>query len=299
MLGWYPCKSGWKKLLIRGVVMGKVKVGILHPGKMGIFVAACIQKSGCDLYWVSEGRSPQTCQRAEKYQLQDEGTLALLCETCQVIASVCPPHAAENVADQVIGQSFHGQYLELNAVSPQKAIAIGEKMRSKGIAFVDGGIIGDPAWETGKTYLYLSGEGAAEAASLFATDSMDVHIVGDKIGQASAVKMCYSAYTKGTTALLSSILAAAQALEVREELEAQWAMDWPGFAEKTQERVRRVTAKAWRFAGEMDEIAATFQGAGLPGEFFLASAQIYRRIAGYKDAPSEPDLKDVLEALID
>lgn len=279
--------------------MGKIKVGILHPGKMGVFVAACIQKSGYDVYWSSAGRSSQTRRRAEARQLQDAGTLASLCETCQVIASVCPPHAAEDVANQVMEQSFHGQYLELNAVSPQKAIAIGEKIQSAGIDYVDGCIIGDPAWEKGKTYLYLSGAGAEQAASLFMSGSMEAHVIGDKIGQASALKMCYSAYTKGTTALLASILAAAQALEVREELEARWSMDWPGFDEATGERVRKVTAKAWRFAGEMQEIAATFQGAGLPGEFFLASAQIYRRIAGFKDAPSEPALDEVLAALLE
>jgi 3-hydroxyisobutyrate dehydrogenase-like beta-hydroxyacid dehydrogenase len=279
--------------------MEKIKLGILHPGKMGIFVAACLQKNGHSVYWASAGRSSQTRLRAEQYQLQDAGTLASLCETCQVIASVCPPHAAEEVAGQVIVQSFHGQYLELNAVSPQKAIAIGEKMQPMGIDYIDGCIIGNPAWEKGKTYLYLSGEGAAKAAALFASGAMEAHVIGDEIGQASALKMCYSAYTKGTTALLGSILAAAQALGVREELEARWSADWPGFAEATGERVRKVTAKAWRFAGEMDEIAATFQSAGLPGEFFLASAQVYRRIAGFKGAPSELELNQVLAALLE
>lgn len=278
--------------------MEKLKVGILHPGKMGIFVATCIQKNGHSVFWVSEGRSPQTRRRAEEYQLRDAGRLASLCETCQIIVSVCPPHAAQEVADQVLRHSFRGQYLDLNATSPQRAVGIGQKMQGKGIAFVDGGIIGGPAWETGKTYLYLSGERAAEAAGLFASGSMETHVIGDGIGRASALKMCYSAYTKGTTALLCSILGAAQGLGVREELEEQWSMDWPGFAEETRERVRKVTAKAWRFAGEMEEIGATFQGAGLPGEFYNAAAEIYRRIAGYKDAPSEPALDDVLEALI-
>ncbi len=279
--------------------MEKLKVGILHPGKMGIFVADCIQKNGYRVYWASAGRSQQTRQRAEEHQLQDVGTLAALCETCQVIASVCPPHAAEEVADQVMRLSFGGQYLELNAISPQKVRAIGQEMQLLGIAFVDGGIIGGPAWEIGKTYLYLSGEDAAAAADLFATGSMEAHVIGEKIGQASALKMCYSAYSKGTTALLGSILAAAQELGVRGELEKQWSLDWPDFVEEIQERVRKVTAKAWRFAGEMEEIAETFQGAGLPGEFFLAAAQIYQRMAGFKEAPIEPALGEVLAALIE
>lgn len=278
--------------------MEKLKVGILHPGKMGIFVAACIQKNGHSVFWASDGRSPQTRQRAEGYQLQEVGRLASLCETCQIIVSVCPPHAAEEVADHVLRQSFHGQYLDLNATSPQRATDIGQKMQAKGVAFIDGSIIGGPAWETGKTHLYLSGEMAAVAAGLFANGSIETHVIGDGIGRASALKMCYSAYTKGTTALLCSILAAAQGLGVRGELEQQWSKDWPGFAEETRERVRKVTEKAWRFAGEMEEIGATFQSAGLPEEFYNAAAEIYRRIAGYKDAPSEPALEEVLKALV-
>lgn len=277
--------------------MEKLKVGVLHPGKMGIFVAACIQENGHRVYWVSEGRSQQTRRRAEEHHLRDAGNLATLCETCQVIVSVCPPHAAEEVAEQVMGQSFQGQYLDLNAIAPQKAMGISHKMQRKGIAFVDGSIIGGPAWEQGNTHLYLSGESAL-AADLFSIGSMEARDISDRIGQASALKMCYSAYTKGSTALLCAILAAAQALGVREELEGQWTLDWPGFAEETRERVRKVTAKAWRFTGEMEEIAETFESAGLPGEFFGAAGEIYQRLAGYKETPSVPGLEDVLGALI-
>jgi len=81
-------------------------------------------------------------------------------------------------------------------------------------------------------------------------------------------------------------------------METQWSRDWADFAEQTRERVRQVTAKAWRFAGEMDEIASTFREAGLPGEFHAAAAMIYRRIAGFKDASSRPSLEEVLETLI-
>ena len=98
--------------------------------------------------------------------------------------------------------------------------------------------------------------------------------------------------------MLCAILATSKVLGVHEELEKQWSRDWPDFAEQTRGRVRRVTAKAWRFAGEMDEIASTFREAGLPGEFHAAAAIIYRRIAGFKDVPSMPSLEEVLEALL-
>jgi len=277
--------------------MNKQNIGVLHPGMMGICVAATVQNSGHDVYWASEGRGRQTRERAEKYNLIDAGSLAGLCETCAVIISVCPPHAAEEMAQQVLARGFQGVYLDVNAIAPQRTARIEQAMNAAGVEFVDGGIIGFPVWERGKTWLYLSGAKAPEAAVLFSEGPLETSIVGADVGKASALKMCYAAYTKGTTALLCAILATSEALGVRGELETQWSRDWPNFGEQAGERVRNVTAKAWRFAGEMAEIAATFREAGLPGEFHAAAEMIYGRMADFKDAPETPLLEEVLKTL--
>ena len=273
------------------------KIGILHPGQMGISVAVSIRNSGQKICWASEGRSEQTRARADSHDLSDVGTLAALCQTCEMIVSVCPPHAAEQLADDVLAQGFQGVFVEANAISPQRAIRIGQAMDEAGVTCVDGGIIGGPAWEAGNTRLYLSGEKAGEVAAEISGGALGVSVNGEAIGDASALKMVYAAYTKGTTALLCGIMAVAEELGVREDLEAEWAT-WDGdFAEQTRNRVRRVTAKAWRFEGEMEEIAATFGAAGLPAGFHQAAATVYHRLAGFKDAESTPSLEDVLDAL--
>ena len=171
-------------------------------------------------------------------------------------------------------------------------------MAAAGASFVDGGIVGGPAWQPDSTWLYLSGPRAAEAAALFAAGPLETVVIGDEIGKASALKMCYAAYSKGSTALLCAVVAAAEQLGVREDLNRQWAHDDPRSPDQNAGRVRRVTAKAWRFAGEMDEIAATFRSAGLPGEFHAAAATLYRRLAGFKDAAATPSLDEVLAALV-
>jgi 3-hydroxyisobutyrate dehydrogenase-like beta-hydroxyacid dehydrogenase len=127
---------------------------------------------------------------------------------------------------------------------------------------------------------------------------LESKVIGEEVGKASALKMCYAAYTKGTTALLSAILAAAKSNGVRQELYQQWDMDEEGFSEQVNRRARRVTAKAWRFEGEMKEIAETFEEAGLPGGFHLAAAEIFHRMAGLKDQTQTPELDDVLSALL-
>jgi 3-hydroxyisobutyrate dehydrogenase-like beta-hydroxyacid dehydrogenase len=273
-------------------------LGILHPGNMGISIAASAQNSGCEVYWASQGRSQQTRERAKEFNLHDAGVLARLCQSCSVIVSVCPPHAAEDVAAQVVAQGFTGLYVDANAISPQRAVRIGQMVVAAGAAFVDGGVIGGPAWEPGQTWLYLSGGRAEEVADCFSAGPLETVVIGEGIGRASALKMCYAAWTKGSTALLCAILATAEGLDVWEELRQQWDRDWPDFAEQAANRVRRVTAKAWRFAGEMDEISATFMSAGLPGGFHAAAADLYGRIAHFKDAPEVPALEEVLAALI-
>jgi 3-hydroxyisobutyrate dehydrogenase-like beta-hydroxyacid dehydrogenase len=277
--------------------MSGPKVGILHPGNMGISIAASAQNSGCQVYWASEGRSAQTRERAEEHSLRDAGTLSALCETCTILVSVCPPHAAEEVADQVLSCGFAGLYVDANAISPQRAARVGERMMAAGVAFVDGGIIGGPAWQPGHTWLYLAGKQADAVAGCFSAGPLETDVIGEAIGKASALKMCYAAWTKGSTALLSAILATAAALDVWEELRVQWDRDWPDFAERAVNRARRVTDRAWRFAGEMDEISSTFEAVGVPGEFHAGAGILYGRIAHLKDSPETPSLEEVLHSI--
>jgi len=202
------------------------------------------------------------------------------------------------VVKQVIKHGFKGLYLDANAISPERSIKIGQTLNANNIHFVDGGIIGGPAWEPKNTWLYLSGENADQIADCFSNGPLETKIISDEIGKASALKMCYAAYSKGTTALLCAILGTAESLGVREELYQQWDMDESGFSEQVNRRVVRVTAKAWRFEGEMKEIAATFHAAGMPQEFHEASAEIYHRIFGFKDVKQVPELNDILQVLL-
>jgi 3-hydroxyisobutyrate dehydrogenase-like beta-hydroxyacid dehydrogenase len=274
------------------------KIGILHPGEMGISIAASAVNSGHQVYWVSMGRSEQTRQRAEKYNLIEMESLRTLGQTSDLIISVCPPHAAEEVAIQVIAEGFEGIFLDANAISPQRARKLNQMMQENNIHFIDGSIIGGPAWKPGETFMYLSGQGTEIIRDCFQNGALEIRSIGTEVGRASALKMCYAAYSKGATALLASILATAGVFGVREELYQQWDMDDPAFSGQVNRRVIRTTARAWRFAGEMEEIASTFQEAGLPGRFHEAAAEIYHRMAGLKNT-SANSVDEILTAIID
>ena len=247
------------------------KIGILHPGEMGISIAASAINNGHQVFWMSQSRSDKTRARAENHNLIEIDSLFRFCQICEMIISVCPPHSAEEVATSVLEAGFQGLYLDANAISPQRAAKIGHMLNVNNIRFVDGGIIGGPAWRPKETWLYLSGKHSDEIAGCFVNGPLEIKIMGNEIGKASALKMCYAAYSKGTTALLAAILAAAESLAVGNELNELWDMDNAGFSEQANRRATRVTAKAWRFEGELLEIASTFENVGLPSGFHEAA----------------------------
>lgn len=257
---------------------------------MGVSVAAaCIG----DVLWCSEGRSPATLDRAAAAGLADAGSLDTLVAAADVIVSVCPPDQAIAVADEVAALGFDGIYVDANAVSPATGRAIGERFER----FVDGGIIGPPAHRPGTTRLYVSGDDAATVADLWADSALDARPIDGGPGAASALKMAYATWTKVTGALLLDVRALARAEGVETALLEEWAISQPGTAERSEGTARGVAPKAWRFAGEMDEIAATFEAAGLPDGFPLGAGELYGRLAAFKDR-EDVALDEVLDALL-
>jgi 3-hydroxyisobutyrate dehydrogenase-like beta-hydroxyacid dehydrogenase len=170
-------------------------------------------------------------------------------------------------------------------------------MSKGGVAFVDGGIVGFPAWKPHTTCLYLSGPRSEEVAACFSAGPLDTKILGNEIGKASALKMCYAANTKGTVALLAAIVATAETLGVREALFEQWKHDDAALPGQVEKRIQANAPKAWRFVGEMEEISRTFREAGAPGEFHAGAADIYSRLVKFKDTRTPPTLEDILDAL--
>src|SRR4029079_15202872 len=154
------------------------RIGILHPGEMGISIAASAQNSGHHVYWASEGRSSATRERAAKFGLRDAKTVGDLCAECSILVSVCPPHAAEALAHQVLEAAFSGLYLDANAIAPQRAVRIGQAIAGAGATFVDGGIIGGPRWQPGSTWLYLSGPQAQDIAACFSAGPLETRVLG-------------------------------------------------------------------------------------------------------------------------
>jgi 3-hydroxyisobutyrate dehydrogenase-like beta-hydroxyacid dehydrogenase len=273
-------------------------IGLLHPGEMGASVGASARANGSRVLWVSEGRGAETRQRADAAGLEDAGTLRALVAASDVVLSVCPPHAAVDVARQVAGLGFRGLYVDGNAVAPATAQSIGTVVRAAGATYVDGGIIGPPPDKAGTTRLYLSGAAAGRVSPLFANGALEAIVLPGDGTAASAIKMAYAAWTKGSQALLMGVRALAAAEGVDEALLAEWHRSQPDLPRRSDNAARSTSRKAWRWVGEMHEIAETFKDAGLPDGFHRAAGEVYRRMAPYKDAAAAPSMDDVATTLL-
>ncbi|MDH3680383.1 MAG: DUF1932 domain-containing protein [Acidimicrobiia bacterium] len=266
-------------------------VGVLHPGEMGSVLASVLPGR---VLWVGAGRSDDSHRRATEAGIDDVGSLAAMAAEADIILSVCPPEAADATATDVASAGFEGLYVDANAVSPETA----RRISSRFDRFVDGGIVGPPPTAPGLTRLYLSGEETSAVADLFAGTVVEARVVEGGPGAASAVKMCFASWTKGTSALLLAIRALADAEGVAGALLGEWETSLPELVARSEKAAAATGPKAWRFEGEMHQIADSFTSAGLPGDFHRGAAEIYRRMAPLKgrDGTTLADALRLLDA---
>lgn len=278
--------------------MSTKTVALLHPGNMGTTIGAAAASAGATVLWASHERSPATYKRAKLAGLIDVTNLAEAVGQSEIVLSVCPPHAAMDVAHAVAAQKFRGIYVDANAVSRATAEEIGKVVTAGGASFVDGGIIGAPVKQAGTTRLYLSGPRAPEIAALFAGSMLDARAIGPEPGAASALKVAYAAWTKGTDALVLTIRAFAAHEGVDKALLEEWAISQPALEKKCTRAAAVAAPKMWRYVGEMKEIAEAFAAAGLPAGFHNAAAEVSDRLACFKDQIEPgPTVTAVIDAL--
>jgi len=270
-------------------------VALLHPGEMGAAIGACLRGRGLRVVWASAGRSAATRSRANVAGLEDLGALERALGVADIVLSVCPPHGALALAREVAGHGFKGVYVDANAISPATVRNIGRVLEAAEATLVDGGIIGPPPVPGVSSRIYLSGRRARDIAAVFSDSNLEAVPVEGAAGAASALKACYAAWTKGATALLAAIRALATHEGVEGALLEEWKRSQPELP-KRSEVVTVQARKAWRWIGEMEEIAASFEAAGLPAGFHLAAAELYRRLEGFKDGTSAPALAEVTAA---
>ncbi len=271
------------------------KVGFMTPGDMGQAVAMQIKAQGFTVCTALDQRSERSRALAREAGLTDVGTVARLVAECDVVLSVMNPGAALDfarvAADALRASGRHILFADCNAVAPGTAHEIAGVIEQAGGRFLDGGIIGPPPRGKAKTNLYVSGPGAADLVQL-AGPQLLVHVVSDRIGDASALKMCYGAINKGTQALWLEVLIAAQRLGVDGMLETQLQQSRADFYESMIGQFPLMPSKAYRWVPEMIEISKTLGAAGITPKVFQGAADIFEFVAGTALGKETPENRD-------
>ena len=285
------------------------RIGFMTPGDMGQGVAMQLRKKGFTVLTALEKRSDRSRRLAAEAGLTDVGSIAQLTAQSDLVMSVMNPGAAlefaREAAEAIRGQSHKPAFIDCNAGAPDTMREIEAALQAAGARCLDGGLIGPPPRGTAKVNLYVSGPGAAELEQL-ASEQLRVHVMSERLGDASAIKMCYSAFNKGTQGLLLEALMAAQRLGVYEALEQQLLGSRADQYNWLLGQLPKLPPKAYRWVPEMHEIARAFEGVGLTPRIFQGEADMFDLIAATplgRETPEERDSartgKDVIRQLAD
>ena len=259
-------------------------VGMLGTGDMGSAVGSVLRRAGYRVVTALDGRSAASRELASRAGLEDLGSLEEVLANCDLFLSILPPAAALGFARQAAailrGLGREVVYAECNAVAPATLLEIAALFNGAPVRFVDVGIVG-PAPKpkaSNPTRFYVAGIDRRVLLDLAVAEISPIDM-GESIGRASAIKMCYAAMNKGVDALYASILLASCQLGVNEELMREFQASQPEAAGRMARRIPFMAATAERFTGEMAEIAATFDAVGVSGDFHRGAQWLYALLA--------------------
>ncbi|CAN5192562.1 NAD(P)-dependent oxidoreductase [soil metagenome] len=256
-------------------------IAIVAPGAMGSAVGARLVSRGARVITSLHGRGESSRQRAEAAGLADVPEPELM--SADLFLSIVPPasagEAAARFADLASKASRKPPFIDLNAVSPQRALAVAKVVQASGATFIDGAIIGLPPKSDGPgPTLYLSGP-VGDAGELLRAHGVVVKELPGDIGAASALKMSYAGITKGLTALATAMILAADRHGASDALHAELAISAASLLQRFEKSIPDMLPKAWRWAPEMHEIADYLGADFAEAEAFRAIADLYERVA--------------------
>ena len=270
-------------------------VAILSPGDMGHAIGQLLRENELRVLTCLAGRSNRTRQLSEQAGITDVPNLNALVEQSDVLMSVtvseAVPGLCEDIADAVKSTGTDLLFAECNAIAPELSKEMEGVLQSVGARYVDASIIGGPPRNSSNPRVYASGDNASEFEQL-REFGLDVRNLGPQLGRASGIKMCYAAMTKGSSALYSELLMAAEMMGLSDFVIAEFQSSQPAVLQRMERGLPGVPAKARRWVSEMEEIKDTFEHLGLTPHLFQGVADMYRMIGSTSMGDETPQTRD-------
>ena len=277
--------------------MDRTRVALLAPGEMGSAVGARLLARGAMVTTCLAGRGARAAALAARAGLAVAPDLPGLLRGADMFLSIVPPGSALALAGEVAAAAraagARPLYVDCNAIAPETARQVAATLAAAGVECVDAGIVGGPPHPTEGPgpRIYASGARAAEVAGL-SSHGLDVRVVGEAVGQASAVKCCYAALTKGFTALGTALLVAAERAGIAAPLAEEFAASQPEASGWLLRQMPSMPPKAWRWVAEMKEIGAFLDAEGVPGTMLRGAAEVYAQVADTPLGRETPETRD-------
>ncbi|MBN9260601.1 MAG: NAD(P)-dependent oxidoreductase [Hyphomicrobium sp.] len=268
--------------------MTKTTVAIIAQGAMGAGTAARLTSNGVDVVTWLEGRSSASRARAEKAGMRGVDLAGIA--AADIILSIVPPSDALALAEQLAptlkASKSKPLYADMNAVSSAKVEQVAAVIAPTGCTFSDGGIIGPPPRPDTRNTIYFFSAIPADRVAPLAKGGLEVKMVNGPVGAASALKMSYAAIGKGLTALASASILMADKYGAKEALLEELQRSQPNILKGVSWSVPDMFVKAYRFVGEMEEIAEQ-SGRKSTAAIYNGIADLYREIAADQDGPKK------------
>ena len=275
-------------------------VAILSPGDMGHAIGQLLRENELHVLTCLAGRSNRTRQLSEQAGITDVPSIKELVAQADVLMSVtvseAVPGLCQEISEAVKATGTDLLFAECNAIAPELSREMESVLKSGGARYVGASIIGGPPRNGSSPRLYASGDNVAELLQL-RDFGLDVRDLGDQLGRASGIKMCYAAMTKGTTALHAELLIAAEKLGLTKEVMAEFSNTQPAVVERMEGSMPGMPAKSRRWVSEMEEIEKTFSDLGLTPNIFKGVADVYRMIGETALGDENPESRDKVRNL--
>ena len=261
----------------------KATVAIVAMGEMGASVGRALVESGARVVTSLAGRSPASAGRAAKAGVEAVDDDGALVAQADFVLSIVPPSRALELAERLLpkirGVQRKPVFVECNAVAPATVRQIAAPFQAENLPFVDAGIIGPPPAPGRPAPRFYASGGAVGRFEELRKFSIDVRPLSSEVGDASALKMAYAGINKGLQALGAAIILGAVRAGVSKALWQEMQDSQSAVMQVLVRALPKMYAKAYRWSGEMEEIAKFLQPDTGGSEMLSGAAHVYEDIA--------------------
>jgi 3-hydroxyisobutyrate dehydrogenase-like beta-hydroxyacid dehydrogenase len=241
------------------------------------FAAAGFAVSTFDILLNAEPSRPAMLAKVKNANVRACDTLQGALRGADLVISAVTASSAGDVAGSAAPFLRGLQiYLDLNSVSPDTKLSIARTLGESPATFVEAAVMAPVSPQRLKVPMLLGGADAATAAQRLQAIGMNVEHISDRVGVASAIKMCRSIIIKGLEAITVESMFAARRYGAEKQVLESLAATYPGMGWNgalPDYLISRVAEHGKRRAAEMREAARAVADAGLEPLTALATAQ--------------------------